>query len=51
MTPVTHPSPQQVREWMKQRQAENTPPPTPEVIRRELGWQLVRDNKSAECAR
>lgn len=51
MTPVTHPSPQQVRDWMKQRQAEQKPPPTPEEIRRELGWELVRDNQSAERAR
>lgn len=51
MTPVNHPSPQQVRDWMKKRRAEKTPPPSPEQVRRELGWELVRNTKSAECAR
>lgn len=41
------PTKQQVRDWMQQRQAEHKPPPTPEQIRRELGWGLVKDAKLA----
>lgn len=48
MKPVTHPTPQQVRDWMKQRQVEHKPPPSMEEIRRQLGWKLTQ---SAECAR
>jgi predicted dithiol-disulfide oxidoreductase (DUF899 family) len=44
----TKPTPQQVREWMQQRQVSKTPLPTMEEIRRQLGWQFF---KSAECAR
>jgi hypothetical protein len=49
MTPITHPTPAQVRQWMQQRQVDRTPPPKPEDIRRALGWELT--NKSAVCAR
>lgn len=41
MPQTSKPSNEQVRSWMRQRQAERTPPPSPEQIRRELGWQLV----------
>lgn len=50
LTPVTHPTRQQVRDWMQQRQVERTPPPTPEQIRTQLGWGLLT-NKNADCAR
>jgi hypothetical protein len=43
------PTPQQVRDWMKQRQVEKSPPPTPEQVRQQLGWHLL--NKAPECAR
>lgn len=36
-----HPDKQKVREFMQQRQAQKLPPPTPEEVRRELGWGLV----------
>lgn len=36
-----HPTQQQVRDWMTQRQVDHTPPPTPEEVRRQLGWNLV----------
>lgn len=42
------PTPQQVRDWMNQRQVVKTPPPTLEKIRQELGWNLI---KVVECAR
>jgi hypothetical protein len=41
MTQTIKPSNQQVRNWMQQRQAERKPPPAPDQIRRELGWQMV----------
>jgi len=41
MPQTSKPSNEQVRSWMRQRKVERTPPPAPEQIRRELGWQLV----------
>lgn len=35
---VTHPTKEQVRAYMLQRTAAHRPPPTPEEIRRLLGW-------------
>ncbi|MGZ4872751.1 MAG: hypothetical protein ACXV99_12705 [Candidatus Angelobacter sp.] len=35
------PSKEQVRQWMQQRQVEHKPPPTPEQVRRELGWHMI----------
>lgn len=49
LTLTTHPTRQQVREWMQQRQVERTPPPTPSEIRRMLGWDLIKP--CADCAR
>lgn len=45
------PTKEQVRKWMQERRQQHTPPPTPEEIRRQLGWQLGPNNKRAECAR
>lgn len=45
MTQITHPSKEAVRTYMAQRQKERTPPPTPEQVRRELGWGLVPHNE------
>lgn len=42
MTQTTKPTHQQVRQYGQRRREAKTPPPTPEQIRRELGWQLVR---------
>jgi hypothetical protein len=41
MPQTSKPSQEQVRNWMQQRQADRSPPPTPEQIRRQLGWQLI----------
>lgn len=38
---VTHPDKQLVRDLMLQRQADRTPPPSPERIREMLGWKLI----------
>lgn len=41
MTQTSKPSNQQVRNWMHQRQADRSPPPSLEEVRRQLGWGLV----------
>lgn len=44
---ATKPSKQAVRDYMRSRSTEVTPPPTPEQIRRELGWGLIEDERAA----
>lgn len=44
-TATTAPSKEAVRLWFTQRQAVRTPPPTPEQIRRELGWEMLANNR------
>ena len=45
MTKITKPPKALVREWMERRTHQNeSPPPTPEDIRRELGWNLLPNN-------
>ncbi len=41
MATVTHPTKEQVRAHMQRRAREHTPPPSPEDIRRELGWHML----------
>lgn len=41
---TTHPTKQQVRNWMQLRQHSRLAPATAEEIRRQLGWGLVRTN-------
>lgn len=38
---VTHPSKEQVRAYMIAREHARRPPPAPEEIRRQLGWQMA----------
>ncbi|WP_254451884.1 hypothetical protein [Duganella vulcania] len=38
MTATSHPSKEQVRAYMHQRECDRRPPPTPDEIRRQLGW-------------
>ncbi|MES3024674.1 MAG: hypothetical protein V4857_24150 [Pseudomonadota bacterium] len=40
---IIHPSKEQVRAYMAEREAARRPPPTPEEIRRQLGWRMVSD--------
>ena len=40
-TQTNHPSKEVVREYLERRNQEAVPPPTPEEIRRQLGWGLV----------
>jgi hypothetical protein len=41
MEKLQHPSKEQVREFMKHRQEEHSPPPDIKEIRRQLGWNLL----------
>jgi len=41
MTTLTHPPKHLVREYLARRTREAKPPPSPEEIRRELGWGLL----------
>lgn len=41
-TQTTHPSKEAVRRLLQQRREAHTPPPTPERIREELGWRLLK---------
>lgn len=40
-TLIKAPSKETVRQYMQQRQAEHSPPPDLQAIRRQLGWELV----------
>ncbi len=40
-----NPTKQQIREYMEQRRAANTPPPTTAEIRQRLGWNLLPNNR------
>ncbi|TWI69045.1 hypothetical protein IP91_00110 [Pseudoduganella lurida] len=46
MATTTHPSKESVREWLDRRTWSPEPPPSPEEIRHELGWDLI-----PECRR
>jgi hypothetical protein len=48
---TNHPDREVVREYLAKRHAEKLPPPTPEEIRRQLGWRLEPNNEDAQCAR
>ena len=41
METLHQPSKEQVREYLKQRQAEHRPPPDIKEIRRQLGWDML----------
>lgn len=47
------PTKEQVRVWMNERRVATTPPPVPEQVRRELGWDMSQpmDKQRQECAR
>jgi len=51
MTPVTHPTPQQIRDWMRAPERKKAPPPDPKTIRTELGWDLLRPTKQTREGR
>ncbi len=46
MAKANHPPKQAIRDYLDRRKQQHKPPPTPEEIRRQLGWGLVlRDGK------
>ncbi len=38
---MSQPTKEQTRKWLQNRSTAKTPPPTPEQIKRELGWDLT----------
>lgn len=48
---ANHPTKEQVRSFMQQRQVERKPPPSPEEIRRQLGWAMLPNNDSRVVSR
>lgn len=46
MATTTHPSKETVHSWFMQRRAEKAPPPSPEEIRRQLGWGMLWTDKT-----
>lgn len=47
MTQTTHPTKEEVREFMNAPARRESPPPPAEEIRRQLGWRLEPGNGSA----
>lgn len=46
MTQTTKPDKQAVRDYFERRtHQQSDPPPTPDEIRRELGWDLIPQNR------
>ena len=39
MNQSTHPSKEQVRQWLQRQIGQHKPPPSPLQIRQELGWK------------
>lgn len=50
MTQQTHPTKEQIRQYLEARQAERCPPPSMQEIRRQLGWDMLRQVTSATPA-
>lgn len=42
---TTHPTKDQVQRYLTERHQSKTPPPTPEQIRKELGWHMLPNNR------
>jgi hypothetical protein len=41
MSVISHPPKHLVREYLERRSREQKPPPSPEEIRRQLGWGML----------
>lgn len=48
MKQTSSPDKEVVRNWLQQRQVQSGPPPSPEEIRRQLGWDLVEAERANE---
>lgn len=46
---ANHPPKQLVREYLERRTHDEEPPPSPEEVRRQLGWGLVPENGDTEA--
>lgn len=51
MTTSTHPPKHLIREYLERRARDTSPPPTPEEIRRQLGWELLLPSLRPETRR
>lgn len=49
VTDTTHPPHQKVREYLERRTHSEDPPPTPDEIRRELGWNLIAAERQIQA--
>ena len=47
MTQANHPSKDAIRKYLERRSHESKPPPSPEEIRRQLGWGLLLQERKA----
>lgn len=45
---MPNPTKQAVREYLTQRREQGGPPPTPEQIRRELGWTMIQAERKQD---
>lgn len=45
---ANYPPKQQVRDYMQRRAKATTPPPSPEEIQIELGWQMIEAERAAQ---
>lgn len=45
MASTTRPTREAVRDWLDERTRADDAPPSPEEIRRQLGWDLIPENK------
>lgn len=53
MEPIYRPTKEQIRDWLRQRQTSNEPPPEIEQIQRILGWkqpEMKRQAMKTPCA-
>lgn len=41
MSATTHPPKHLVRQYLERRAREHKPPPSPEEVRRQLGWDML----------
>lgn len=46
---IKSPSKEQVRQYMTQRVAQHSPPPSQEEIRRQLGWELIDASRTIKA--
>ena len=49
MPSTTHPTKQLVRDYMDARTRSDDPPPTPAEIRRQLGWDMLPQNRQPDA--